>query len=141
MSHGEQSAKSTVPIRGEEDAAQALREWLIEEVKDTAKLPLELGKHLLTVSTGSVLALLFLQKDLALFSQFDKYLLWLGLLSIGVSALLSVMIVLPKVYRGEESSSLQDLHRQKTKRVQELCIGWLCTWIFGTVLCVLSIIP
>lgn len=112
-----------------EDAAQAVREWLKEEVKNAAKTKTDLGKFFFGVSTGTIGLLASLEKLST--TPCLSAPLGASLVVLVVSAVVALIMALPKVWGLKSVTNVFDLYNEHVDGTKRFAWWWFTLWLVG----------
>ena len=119
-----------------EDTAQAIRDWVKEEIKEGPNRFFELGKLLVGLSSGSVGIHISIKKFLTL--QFN-YSDWTGLVLFGLAIIVGLILAIPHVLRLNAYVDLLEKYNQIIRRgLIWLAVG-VISWAAGVGFVVFSL--
>ena len=114
-----------------EDIAQALRQWIADDIKEAPKRIFELGKFLFGVSSGSVGVLVTISK----FSGNTwTWLEWCSLAAFVTSGAFALYIAVPSIHRLSADFDLARAHGQLVMVAWRLMIAWGVLWTLAVTL-------
>lgn len=118
-----------VTPRGE-DTANALREWIADEIKEGPKRIFELGKFLFGVSSGSVGVLVTV-------SKFSKNAWnspeWWSLAAFVLSGAIALYIAIPRLHKLAANFDIANAHDRLVTVAWCLMIAWGVFWTLAVV--------
>ncbi|GAA0631248.1 hypothetical protein [Thalassospira tepidiphila] len=116
-----------------EKVADALSDWVGEEIKNTTKRYHDLGRYMFTVSTGTVA---FIVSVNSVINPGDKGFTAakLSFFWLGISLIFSVYILLPKEWRLDGSIDLEDKLHELVKDYRLILLCWFGFWVVGLAL-------
>lgn len=120
-----------IRLRGE-DAADAMREWVRDDIKRGPGQRHELGKFCFTVSAGTIGAIAAIEKLNASSSVDFAMALAFGLLF--VSTVVGVYLASPRRVEVGGETDLEALHRKEIREVVCTVWAWFGLWLVATVI-------
>lgn len=127
---------AAMKMRGE-DTESGLREWVKSEIKDGPKQTYDLGKFFFSVSTGTIGAIVAIEK-LNQQSAMDCYMV-IGLLLLAVSIVVALDMARPRKYMVGGDTDLLDEYSRQIRFAQVRTWMWFAVWAAGTVFGALAV--
>jgi ABC-type multidrug transport system permease subunit len=122
--------RTLMKMRGE-DTEAGLREWVKAEIRDGPKQIYDLGKFFFSVSTGTIGAIVAIEK-LNQHSAVDCPML-ASLLILTTSQLVALDMARPRKYVIGGDTDLLDEYSRQIKSAQVRTWIWFIIWVTGTI--------
>jgi len=115
-----------------EEVAEAIRDWLREEIKKGPSYVYDLGRFFFTVSSTTVGLEVTVEKLTAQGSL--HWALALSVATLFFSVLVALKMAIPVTHTLDGAVNLFDLYSAHAKRSVQLSVLWFALWIFGVAL-------
>jgi hypothetical protein len=125
------SLPSNMKPKGEE-VAEAIRDWLREEIKKGPSYVYDLGRFFFTVSSTTVGLEIAVEKLTVPGSL--HWALALSIAALFFSVLVALRMAIPFTHALDGAVNLYDLYSTHVKRLVQLSVLWFALWILGVVL-------
>lgn len=110
-----------------EETDATFKEWTLDEIKQISRRNFELAKFLFGASAASFAVVPFLEKTFVIETGVQV----LGLLFLGISAVLAILIAEPADFKFDDETNLSSKHKKYARLSKRLRRAWMLSWLIG----------
>lgn len=115
-----------------DDISEAMKGWVVGEVKEAGNRYFELAKFFFGVSVGTYAVIPFLANlDLAI--EFDNFCDLLPLFLLAISTLSAIAMAVPVSFSVDHKINVVSKHRRFVRKQRFLIALWFVSWLSGVI--------